>query len=157
LYRRILLPVDDSEATREGLRELASFVSQEAHEVCLIHVVQMRSEESYPEGTVGDMMLGPLREAGNRVLDSAHAKLAEQGILADRILAEAHRETAAELIGKYARQWQADLIVMGTHARHGVVRLVLGSQTAEVVRASPVPVLVVHRQNENPSRTPQQR
>jgi nucleotide-binding universal stress UspA family protein len=147
VYRRILLPVDDSEASAEGLRELGNFVKQEPHEVCLIHVVQTGSGESYPDGTVGDMMLGPLREAGNRVLDRAHAKLAKQGIRADRILAEAHRETAADLIGKYAQVWQADLIVMGTHARHGVVRLVLGSQTAEVVRASPVPVLVVHRKN----------
>ncbi|HTO42664.1 MAG TPA: universal stress protein, partial [Burkholderiales bacterium] len=43
---------------------------------------------------------------------------------------------------KEAKRWRADLIVMGTHGRHGITRLALGSDAEQVVRRSPVPVLL---------------
>jgi nucleotide-binding universal stress UspA family protein len=50
---------------------------------------------------------------------------------------------AGSLILAQARQWQADLIVMGTHGRRGLVRLALGSDAEQVVRASTEPVMLV--------------
>jgi len=47
------------------------------------------------------------------------------------------------LILEQAKQWPADLIVMGTHGRRGLVRVAMGSDAEEVVRESPVPVLLV--------------
>jgi nucleotide-binding universal stress UspA family protein len=42
-----------------------------------------------------------------------------------------------------ARKWKADLIVIGTHGRRGMRRVVMGSDAEQVVRTSPVPVLLV--------------
>jgi universal stress protein A len=42
-----------------------------------------------------------------------------------------------------AREWEADVIVIGTHGRSGVSRLVLGSTADLVVRHAPCPVLVI--------------
>jgi nucleotide-binding universal stress UspA family protein len=50
---------------------------------------------------------------------------------------------AAEAILRDARKWGADLIVMGTHGRRGLRRVVLGSDAEQVVRMSKVPVLLV--------------
>jgi nucleotide-binding universal stress UspA family protein len=48
-----------------------------------------------------------------------------------------------DLILADAAKWGADLIVMGTHGRSGFLRMVVGSVAHAIVRASPVPVLLV--------------
>ena len=50
---------------------------------------------------------------------------------------------AADIIIDQAKQWPADLIVLGTHGRRGIKRLALGSDAELVLRMSPVPVLLV--------------
>ncbi len=50
---------------------------------------------------------------------------------------------AAELIVEQATQWPADLIVMGTHGRRGLRRVVLGSDAELVIRHTTVPVLLL--------------
>jgi nucleotide-binding universal stress UspA family protein len=47
------------------------------------------------------------------------------------------------VIAEYAEKWPADLIVIGTHGRRGIRRLVMGSDAEYVVRTTPVPVLLV--------------
>jgi nucleotide-binding universal stress UspA family protein len=47
------------------------------------------------------------------------------------------------LIVAQAKEWPADLIVMGTHGRRGIRRLALGSDAEQVIRGSPAPVLLV--------------
>jgi nucleotide-binding universal stress UspA family protein len=47
------------------------------------------------------------------------------------------------VIAEYAEMWPADLIVIGTHGRRGIRRLVMGSDAEYVVRTTPVPVLLV--------------
>jgi len=56
-----------------------------------------------------------------------------------------HRENqlAAAGIVDAAREYQADLIIIASHGRSGVHKLLLGSQTAEVMKMSELPVLVV--------------
>ena len=48
-----------------------------------------------------------------------------------------------ETVANAARLWNADLIVVGTHGRRGVGRMLLGSGAEQIVRLAPVPVLVV--------------
>jgi nucleotide-binding universal stress UspA family protein len=48
-----------------------------------------------------------------------------------------------EVVADEARRWQADLIVVGTHGRRGVGRMLLGSGAEQVIRMAPVPVLVI--------------
>ena len=57
------------------------------------------------------------------------------------ILLEGH---ATEEISKYVEDHAIDLIVIGTHGRKGLDRLLMGSMTDKVIRTATVPVLVVH-------------
>jgi nucleotide-binding universal stress UspA family protein len=53
------------------------------------------------------------------------------------------RKNFSKAIANEARRWKADLIVMGTHGRIGIARLVLGSVAEGVLHSAPVPVLLI--------------
>jgi nucleotide-binding universal stress UspA family protein len=59
------------------------------------------------------------------------------------MLVEARGRRVADAIVAQAKKWKADVIVIGTHGREGLARVVLGSDAELVVRESPVPVLLV--------------
>ncbi|MBK1700180.1 universal stress protein [Thiococcus pfennigii] len=59
-------------------------------------------------------------------------------VVTEILIGRAHAE-----IVRYARQVQADLIVMGTHGRAGLEKMLLGSTAEKVIRSSPIPVLTV--------------
>jgi nucleotide-binding universal stress UspA family protein len=52
-------------------------------------------------------------------------------------------ERLAETVANGAKDWGAELIVLGTHGRRGVGRLLMGSGAEQIIRLAPVPVLVV--------------
>lgn len=51
-----------------------------------------------------------------------------------------------DVVNKEAKRWRADVIVIGTHGRHGFNRLFLGSVAEGVIRLAAKPVLVIHGQ-----------
>jgi hypothetical protein len=57
------------------------------------------------------------------------------------------------LILEQAKQWQADVIVMGTHGRRGIFRLAMGSDAEQVVRGAAIPVLLVRGQAQDTRQT----
>ncbi|MEO7127416.1 MAG: universal stress protein [Rhodoferax sp.] len=65
---------------------------------------------------------------------------------ADSVLAEDFSPRLGEAVANAAKRWNADLIVIGTHGRHGIERVLLGSAAEQVIRLAPVPVRVVRSQ-----------
>jgi nucleotide-binding universal stress UspA family protein len=65
------------------------------------------------------------------------------GVAVETVLLGARGNRVADLIVKQAKKWHADLIVLGTHGRRGVARVLMGSDAEIVVRETPVPVLLV--------------
>jgi nucleotide-binding universal stress UspA family protein len=62
------------------------------------------------------------------------------------VLLETSADNTGQLIVGQAKDWPADIIVMGTHGRRGLGRVVLGSEAEYVVRHTPVPVLLIRKQ-----------
>jgi nucleotide-binding universal stress UspA family protein len=62
---------------------------------------------------------------------------------ADTKLLELPGGRLGEMVAGEARNWEPDLVVVGTHGRRGVSRVLLGSGAEQVLRLSPVPVLAV--------------
>ena len=89
-----------------------------------------------------------LHEAGQELLNQARAQAIDQGIAADVVLDEAPGRRLADAVLEQVRSWPADLIVLGTHGRRGVSRLLLGSDAEQVLRVAPVPVLLVRSADE---------
>jgi nucleotide-binding universal stress UspA family protein len=144
MYNKILVPVDGSGPSNAALREAIKITADKARIIRLVHVVDLLHwNGKFATGSIGDTFLASLRQAGMGYLNEGKNVFHEHGFNSESILLESHGEPAAQLIIAYANTWPADLIVMGTHGRRGLSRLVLGSDAAEVVRSSPTPVLLV--------------
>jgi len=143
-YRRILVAVDGSATATKGLREAIRLAKEERAQLLLLHVVNEFYAFASLDGYAPGVELVPaLREDGRRILAKAKALAEREGIRVKTLLRETLGGPAADTIVRDARRQRADLIVLGTHGRRGVRRLVLGSDAEQVVRSSPVPVLLV--------------
>jgi nucleotide-binding universal stress UspA family protein len=80
---------------------------------------------------------------GQKVLKNARALVERNGMRAETVFQRRSQKRAADGIGREAAKSRADLIVMGTHGRRGIDRLVMGSDAESVLRDSRVPVLLV--------------
>jgi len=141
-YARILVAVDGSDAAARGLGE-AIRLAKEGGSLCIVHVV-ITSVPYTPLAGAPPMDLTPmLMEDGRRLLEEALALAKAQGVPAKAVLLETDERTPADSIVAEAGAQRAELIVLGTHGRRGLRRLVLGSDAELVVRTAPVPVLLV--------------
>ena len=143
-YKRILVPVDGSPTSNAGLKEALKLARSQHAKLCLLHVVDEMVVFNVPEGAIN---VGPvieeLKRGGRRVLQKAQKLAAARGVRAESDLRESAGVRVADIITGRARRWRADLIVMGTHGRRGVNRMLLGSDAELVVRNASAPVLLV--------------
>ncbi|MDH4233913.1 MAG: universal stress protein [Gallionella sp.] len=144
MYQRILVPIDGSPTSGRAVEEAIQLADGKA-KLRLVYVL----EEIYPLDTEGyahidyTILQEAVRNTGERALAQAAGKARQSGAAAETALLEAHGERVASVIEKEAQQWQADLIVIGTHGRSGLSRLLLGSVAEGVARGASVPVLLV--------------
>ena len=145
LYKRILVPVDGSPTSTAGLYEAVRLAKNQKARLRLIHIVdELMIFSSSEAGLNIEPVIESMKRSGKRILDRATKLAAARGIRPETELWENATGRVAEVLVARAKRWRADLIVMGTHGRRGVNRLVLGSDAELVVRNSPVPVLLVH-------------
>jgi nucleotide-binding universal stress UspA family protein len=138
---RILVPFDGSELSEKALDRAVT--THPDAEISVLYVID-------PVGAVYDAEAGGL-PAGETWLEERSAHADEVCADAEAQAAEHGREitTAAEIgrparvILEYVDEHGIDHVVMGSHGRSGVSRLVLGSVAETVIRRSPVPVTVV--------------
>lgn len=141
---RILVPVDHSPGL-EAVIDYACVVARGlGASLTLLHVYEPPNEMV---GVVAGATVAGEESAehtvGGTLLDHAAALVHAGGIASvDRILERATPATRA--IVSHARTGKFDLIVMGTHARRGVSRLVMGSVLDSVLHDAPCPVLAIH-------------
>lgn len=143
LYKRILVPVDGSTTSNAGLNEAVKLAKNQHARLRLLHVIDEMIVFNTPDGGINvEPILDALKRGGQRILRKAEK--AAQGIRPESELWESAGVRVAQVIVDRAKRWRADLIIMGTHGRRGVNRMLLGSDAELVVRNSPVPVLLVH-------------
>ncbi|MDA8348518.1 MAG: universal stress protein [Pseudomonadota bacterium] len=153
MYQRILVPVDGSSAAAQGLHEAIKLAHDQGAQILLLHVVD---EWRVAAGDIAAVNLDAgskaLRETGAQLLTQAEAQVRAAGIPVQTVLLEELGVPVGECIVRRAQQWPADLIVCGTHGRHGVSRLLLGSSAEYIVRHTSVPVLLVREAERNQTR-----
>ena len=144
VYRKILVPIDGSATSTRGLAEAIRLARDQRAALRLVHVLDELIVTPGAETVVYlDNTVDLLREAGEQILARAKTMVQEAGVQAECVVREIMGGRAADAVVAEARSWGADLIVLGTHGRRGVGRLVMGSDAEEVVRTAPVPVLLV--------------
>ena len=142
-YKRILAAVDGSKASNKGLREALRLAKREGARLFILNVVNDFYAFAAMEGPAPVDLVPMLREGGKRILARAQAAARKAGVKPKALMREIVGGPAADAIVREAKKQRADLIVLGTHGRRGVRRLVMGSDAEQVVRTSPVPVLLV--------------
>jgi len=144
MYGKILVPVDGSETSILGLNEAIKIAKAQGSQLRLVHIVnELILDYTYSPGVYATNLIESLRKAGRTVLDVAETVAQRQGIKPECVLLESIGGPEADFILAQAEEWQADLIVMGTHGRRGFLRVALGSDAEQVVHGATVPVFVV--------------
>ena len=144
MIQRILVPLDGSGPSQRGLQEAVSLARGLGARLVLLHVVddfpqhlELASAAAYREA------LQRLRQRGQALLDRACEHAAAAGVGAESLLQEVGAQTVGDAIVQQVQACRCDLVVMGTHGRRGLQRVVMGSDAELVLRTSPVPVLLV--------------
>ncbi len=141
MFKDILLPTDGSKGAAEAINCAVAIAKKFDSTIHVLFVVEPPRFQDIGATTAMNDILRAIREAGEEIVRETAQTIANSGVIAvEEVLREGH---PAEEILSYAREEGMDLIVMGTHGRRGLGRLLLGSVTEEVVRTSPVPVLTV--------------
>ena len=144
MYHRILVAVDGSSTSRRALHEGLKLAADGHARLLLVHVLDESAIYRYPV-PIGDAfqpVLDAWRQGAQKVLDEASGLARQAGAEVEAGLVESAERQVPDVIVDEARRWGADLIVMGTHGRHGFAHLLLGSVAEGVIRIAPVPVLL---------------
>jgi nucleotide-binding universal stress UspA family protein len=144
MYGKILVPVDGSETSLNGLNEAIKIAKGQGGGIRLVHIVnEFIFDYSYSPAAYAVNLVDSLRERGKAILAESVALVRKQGLEPETVLLESIGGPAADLIVAQAGDYHAELIVMGTHGRRGIRRLAMGSDAEQVVRLATVPVLLV--------------
>lgn len=150
IYKSILAPVDGSDSSQRGVREAIRLARDQHAKLRFVCVVDSYMPALDPEIAFDVGVVESLRRWAEKILDDSVAAAGAAGVSAEAKLIETAGERVASLVVEEARQWPADLIVMGTHGRRGFDHLLMGSDAENVIRLSPVPVLLVKPDQEAP-------
>ena len=145
MYQRILVPVDGSSTSTRGLDEAIELAKLTGANLRLIHVVDALTFATGSElyGAYAGDLIPKMREFGEQILEDARTRVQKRGVKVDSLLIDYLPNRLSDNVAEQARDWGADLIVIGTHGRRGVGRMLLGSDAEQIVRTAPVPVLLV--------------
>lgn len=134
-----MVAVDDTRPSEWAVQLAASLAKDTGASVGLVHVISTDAALTPEFALVREDLDAERRRDGQALLDKA-AKLLPGG--ADHVMMLKEGEPIRQIVAA-AKEWDADLIVIGTHGRRAVAHFLLGSTAEAVVRHSPCPVLTV--------------
>jgi nucleotide-binding universal stress UspA family protein len=140
MYDRILLPTDGSdamEAVTEHAIELAVTHDATLH---TLYVANTASLSTIPADAGLENVTEALRWEGEEATTAVEDRADDYDVPVE---SEIREGSPARAILDYTEETDCDIVVMGTHGRSGVDRLLLGSVAERVVRSSGVPVLTI--------------
>ncbi len=145
MYERILVPVDGSNTAQRGLDEAIRLARLSGGQLRLLHRIDALSVTSAmgAYAPFSTDVIEQMRSDGSRLLEQARAQALAEGVAADVVLDEGVHGRLADWVVDEVRAWPADAVVLGTHGRRGVGRMLLGSDAEQILRVCPVPVLLV--------------
>ena len=144
MYTKILVPIDGSPTSTRGLDEAIALAHFSHGQLRLIHVVDELSYfTGFEYGTVRTDIVRLMEEQGLKILQDGQARAVAAGVPGETAIFLNLDGRLSAVVEREAASGRADLVVIGTHGRRGASRLLLGSDAEQVLRTSPVPVLLV--------------
>ena len=144
-YQHLLVAVDGSPTSDRAVTEATGLAKASGGRIRLLNVMDPVAHISgfeRPE-VYSQEVLPRLRSAGEALLQQARQRVEQQGVPVDTVLIETMDARIARVVVAPDHAWGADLIVLGTHGRRGLARVLMGSDAEQIARTAPVPVLLV--------------
>lgn len=137
--RRILVPIDFSEPSRQALDHAAELGKVFNAELRLLHIQEGQGYAFLdPAHALARLAPGLNEHLGKKLQKLATEVSQSSGLVVKSKVLEEHTATG---ITEYAARMKADLIVIATHGRTGIARALIGSVAEKIIRTSDVPVL----------------
>lgn len=146
MYKRIVLAYDGSNCSIKALEEAILLARTPSATLCIVHVDDGgelhggMDLQGYVD-RVGKVRI--VHEEIEKMLDDAVAKASAAGCQVEKQLVAANHRRPAEAIAEAAREWQGDLIIVGTHGRRGFQRFLVGSVAEQLVRVATISLMLV--------------
>ncbi len=137
MYNRILVPTDGSAGMTRVIQH-AAYLADTHTTLHFLYVVNTASFANLPMETSWESVTSLLRDEGETAL-----RAAEQLVSTTDVVTAIRDGPPSQEIIDYATEEDCDLIVMGTHGRGGLNRLLLGSVAERVIRTANIPVMTV--------------
>ncbi len=147
MYRRILFATDGSPVSDHALVQAVTLAAAFGSELRIVCVTDHYSFDQswWVNAAAFEELLERMRATSETYLSQARTEAEKSGVHADTRLLELEEpgQRISDRIAREAAAWPADLIVLGTHGRRGMDRLVLGSVAEGVARMATAPVMLV--------------
>lgn len=146
MYQKILVATDGSALSKKAVNSAIALAALTGAELVALKVVP-RYPQSYFEGGLALQAAEVGRvekqwaEAGQAIVDAVQKSAAAKGVKAKALTVKS--DLVSDAIIAATKKHKCDLIVMASHGRRGIKRLLLGSETQQVLTYSHVPVLVL--------------
>ncbi|WP_028605188.1 universal stress protein [Ottowia thiooxydans] len=146
MYERILVATDGSALSKKAVNSAISLATLCGAELIALKVVP-RYPQSYFEGSIALSAEDAKRveakwtEESQKIVDAIKKSGESKGLKVKAVLVKS--DVVSDALIAAAKKHKADLIVMASHGRKGVKRLLLGSETQQVLTHSEIPVLVL--------------
>ncbi len=145
-YKNILLGTDGGDLMGPVYEHCAYVAQLTGATVHAVYVLDVAGFTAYPIDASWENMYDILLSEGKEIVANAQKELTARGIAADRVVTEVLDGHPAEELDTYAASHRIDLIVIGSHGRKGLDRLLIGSVADKIIRGAKVPVLVIRSQ-----------
>ena len=153
MYRQILVALDGSATSNKALSAAIEMVSYSGGRsaIRLIHVLDEMAYFTGLDPYAGQTYsaVHVMRQAGERILADGLAICQSAGVQADTVLADQLGARLAETVAETATEWPASLVVVGTHGRKGIGRMLMGSGAEQIIRLASCPVLVIRSEQDS--------
>jgi len=139
IFQKILVAVDDAPISAHAADIAAELAQLTGAELAFIHVIDAELVNAADTGIQPDVFVASAKEDARNLIEAFRKRLPQKATALDFVpIGTPHTE-----IVNAAKDWPADLIVIGSHGRGGIKRVLLGSVAEGVMRSAPCPVLVV--------------
>lgn len=133
---KLLIAIDSSAVSKTVIDEVARRPWPSGTTVCVLHIID------WPPLPSNASLIQSVKESAELLVNSASTKLYRAGLQATAKVVEGHPQSA---VAEYAKEWGADLVLIGSHGAGGIVRFLLGSVAQAALRRSHCSVEIVRR------------
>ncbi|WP_434777178.1 universal stress protein [Neisseria sp. Ec49-e6-T10] len=149
MYKKILIPVDDSQASLLAVKEACKIAKSCGASLYIVHVVDLAQFSWGGHAYVQTPQINEAsRAVGDKVLENARQMAQEHGLMVEENILETIGNKIADLLAKEAKNKHCDLIVMGTHGWTGVMHLLMGSVAEGVLKQVDIPIMLLRKPQE---------